>query len=177
MFCIHLFRNILQKIKNRIEREIKAIKKETLDNVFNGIVKKLKVCNLLMWMVTLSKNTCTTFYYQIKLEAFLFQIKTIAQFGREMAEIYNFLFVKWFSRHKVLDTLEDSGSSILSYYSQVIRESCIMSLKKSHFLILLIIILNFNSFLFNKLLVNQLILLNPRSYIRKETWYFSTKKN
>jgi hypothetical protein len=36
---------------------------------------------------------------------------------------------------------------------------------------------NFNSFLFNTLLVNEFILLNPRSYIRKEiNTHITTKK-
>ena len=33
--------NDIDDIKDRIEREIKAIKKETLNNVFSGIVKRL----------------------------------------------------------------------------------------------------------------------------------------
>jgi len=32
------------ELKNRIEKEIKAIKKETLQNVFNDILKRLKFC-------------------------------------------------------------------------------------------------------------------------------------
>ncbi len=32
------------QLKNRIEKEIKAIKKETLQNVFNDILKRLKFC-------------------------------------------------------------------------------------------------------------------------------------
>jgi hypothetical protein len=70
---------------------------------------------------------------------------------------------------KAFDTLEDPGSSILSYCSQIIRGSSIMLLKNSHFLMVLMIILNFNPFLFNTFLLNELILLNPRSYVRKET--------
>jgi hypothetical protein len=36
--------NNITDLKDRIEQEIKAIKKETLENVFDGIVKRLKVC-------------------------------------------------------------------------------------------------------------------------------------
>jgi hypothetical protein len=34
--------NDIDDLKNKIERKLKAIKKESLDNVFNGIVKRLK---------------------------------------------------------------------------------------------------------------------------------------
>jgi len=34
----------INELKNRIEKEIKAIKKETLQNVFNDILKRLKLC-------------------------------------------------------------------------------------------------------------------------------------
>jgi hypothetical protein len=36
--------NYLDDLKDRIEREIKGIKKYTLNNVFNSIVKRLKFC-------------------------------------------------------------------------------------------------------------------------------------
>ena len=36
--------NDIADLKDRTEQEIKAIKKETLENVFNGIVKRLKFC-------------------------------------------------------------------------------------------------------------------------------------
>jgi hypothetical protein len=36
--------NDIDDLKDRIEREIKGIKKDTLNNVFNGIVKRLKFC-------------------------------------------------------------------------------------------------------------------------------------
>ena len=36
--------NDIADLKERIEQEIKAIKKEALGNVFDGIVKRFKVC-------------------------------------------------------------------------------------------------------------------------------------
>ena len=36
--------NGIGDLKGRIEQEIKAIKKETLENVFSGIIKRLKFC-------------------------------------------------------------------------------------------------------------------------------------
>jgi hypothetical protein len=36
--------NDTDDLKNRIEREIKGIKKDTLNNVLNGIVKRLNFC-------------------------------------------------------------------------------------------------------------------------------------
>ncbi len=36
--------NDIADLKDRVEQEIKVIKKETLENVFNGIVKRLKFC-------------------------------------------------------------------------------------------------------------------------------------
>ena len=36
--------NDIDDLKDRIEREIKAIRKDALNNVFDGIVKRLKFC-------------------------------------------------------------------------------------------------------------------------------------
>jgi len=73
-------------------------------------------------------------------------------------------------RFKAIDTLEDPGSSILSYRSQVTRGVFYyVPKKKSYFLVVLTTIPNFNPFLSNISLVNEFILLIPRSYNRKET--------
>ena len=69
---------------------------------------------------------------------------------------------------KALDTLEDPGSSILSYRSQVTRGSSIMSLKKVRFLVISTTNPDFNPFLSNTPLVNEFILLISRSYNEKE---------
>ena len=79
---------------------------------------------------------------------------------------------------KAIDTLEDPGSSILSYRSQVTRGVFYyVPKKKSYFLVALTKIPNFNPFLSNISLVNEFILLIPRSYNRKETNNILVQKN
>ena len=51
--------NDTANLKEKIEQGIKAIKNETLENVFDGIVKDSKF--LLMWMMTLSSSRCRNF--------------------------------------------------------------------------------------------------------------------
>ena len=72
--------------------------------------------------------------------------------------------------HKAIDTLEDPGSSILSYRSQVKRGVFYyVPLKKSYFVIASTITSQFYTFLPNSSLANEFILLNRRSCNKKGT--------
>jgi len=71
--------------------------------------------------------------------------------------------------HKALDTLEDPESWILSYRSQVTRESSIMSLKILTSLVVSTTYPNIKLILFDRTLVNKFILLIARSNNEKES--------
>ena len=59
--------NDIVDLKERIEQEIKAMKKrETLENVFDGLVKRLN-CRIDVNGDTLSSSMCRNVQYQIKL--------------------------------------------------------------------------------------------------------------